>query len=122
MAHIIEKNTTGGPGLMKRMKKTLALKPDSNKFECRLSIDFPQEKEKVREGSYSVRISSDPNSDVEISINDGPWEPCRESVGHWWFDWSPKSVARCKLVARSRVGQGRWKKSNIRSCEIIACN
>ncbi len=116
----VKEQTTREYGLMKKIKKPL--KSSSPKSEGNLLIDYPTEGEKIQEGSYAIRISTDPNSEVEISINNGEWRPCRESIGYWWFDWKPMNVARCKLAARSRVGKGRWKKSDARSCEIIDSN
>ena len=117
MANAIVKENTTGTGLMKRLKSTLTAKPESSSQV--LAIDYPQEGEQVHEGEYSIRISAKPEAEVEISINNGEWQPCRASVGYWWFDWQPVETTRCELVTRARIGKGRWKKSEARSCRIV---
>jgi hypothetical protein len=116
----VKKKATITHGLMKKIKKTLKFDSTiSDTPQAEILIDYPMEGEQVHEGSYAIRISTEPNAEVEISINNGEWQPCRESLGYWWFDWQPLVGARCKLVARSRVGKGRWKKSAPRSCQIV---
>jgi hypothetical protein len=113
-----KEQTVPGNSLMNKIKKTLNLdmKPASN----RSTIDYPGEGELVREGIYAVRISAEPEMEVEISINNGEWRPCRESIGYWWFDWRPAEAGPCLLIARSRAANGRWKKSDVRSCRVIS--
>jgi hypothetical protein len=92
-------------------KRTAALAPQ---------IDFPVEGEQMQEGPYAVRISAEVGCEVEVSINNGEWQPCREAVGYWWCDWEPFGARRCKLTARARCGSGRWTKSVTRTCQITA--
>lgn len=116
----VKERTKTGNGLMKKIKKTLkfdSTEPAAPQVD--LMIDYPLEGEKIRKGSYAIRISAPPNSDVEISINNGEWQPCRESIGYWWFDWTPMGDAPCKLAVRSRMGTEKWKNSAVRSCEIV---
>ncbi|MFN3966695.1 MAG: hypothetical protein ACK4JE_03235 [Endomicrobiia bacterium] len=89
-----------------------------------LTIDFPKENEIITSPHYTVRITSSENSLVELSINNGPWKPCRydhDGSGnyYWWFDWSNYSKGPHKLIARIKNQKGKVvKKSEIRTCEI----
>ena len=51
-------------------------------------IDHPSEGEIVRSADYTVRIGASPTDRAEISVDGKDWQPCRECVGYWWFDWS----------------------------------
>jgi hypothetical protein len=105
--------------LIKRIKTTLKQKLDKQDTEPKVSVDFPKEGEQVLVGIYAIRISARPQSEVEVSVNDGEWEACRNSVGHWWFDWIPNEASTCKIVARCRTGKGRWQKSEERLCQVV---
>jgi hypothetical protein len=83
-----------------------------------LTIDFPQEGEKVQEGAYAVRISAPEDSVVEISINSGDWLACRFAAGYWWYDWTPLVATRCKISARAQIGDGKWKESTPTICLV----
>jgi hypothetical protein len=43
---------------------------------------------------------------VEISINEGPWLPCRQVDGFWLSDWSGFDLGKYHLRARMRTNQG----------------
>lgn len=55
-----------------------------------IAIEYPQEEETVDTAeSIFFKIKTNvPVSQVEISIDDNDWLPCRESGGYWWFAWS----------------------------------
>lgn len=53
-----------------------------------VSVDFPQAGEGVLPGHYAIRITAPEAARVEISIDNSPWQPCREDSGHWWYDWT----------------------------------
>lgn len=84
----------------------------------KLSIDFPQEGEKIRAGHYAVRVGADGATEVEVSIDRGPWKPCRTSAGYFWIDfWSqPNEVHEIK--ARAKGPDGRWV-TIVRVCEAV---
>jgi hypothetical protein len=84
-----------------------------------IAIDFPREEELVNPGHYAIRISGVPNAEVQISINNGEWQGCRASIGHYWFDWAPAKAGEVVINARQRVGKGRWKSSDQRFCRIV---
>lgn len=38
---------------------------------------------------YTFRVAAPETADeVDVSIDRGPWRPCRRAAGYWWFDWS----------------------------------
>lgn len=84
-----------------------------------VSVDYPLEGEQVLLGHYAVRATAPAASEVEICINERLWEPCRESLGHYWLDWYPDAPGEHRIAARARVGKGRWAKSEVRNCLIV---
>ncbi len=109
----------------KSTKKTISGSRVNSTFKKKiLTIDYPKENEVITSLHYAIRITSSENSNVEISINNGPWNPCRYSHDgsgnwYWWFDWSNYVKGPHKLIARVKNANGRViKKSEIRSCII----
>ena len=102
-------------------RKTPRAKRSAEEAPTRLqvAVDYPLEEEQVRRDHYAVRISAPDATEAEISINERPWQPCRESAGFRWFDWYPESTGEHRLAARARVGKGRWAKSEIRTCLVV---
>jgi len=96
------------PGL----SKTVAEKPVARP---KVSIDYPQEGERVHRGHYGIRITGG-DGESQISIDDGPWQACRSDSGYHWYDWFPEQTGTHRLLVRSRVG-ARWAKSE-RVCEV----
>jgi len=74
-----------------------------------VAVDFPRGGERVASREYSLRISTEATGLVEASIDGGPWRPCRESSGFWWYDWSGYAAgphcafARVTLHRRRRL-------------------
>lgn len=64
------------------------MKQDSVTEEKAIVIDYPQRGELISSEEYSIRIEALEAAKVEISIDGGPWQPCRLSVGYWWYDWA----------------------------------
>lgn len=66
-----------------------------------LGIDYPQPGQEINSGPYSIRITAPADSrEVRLSIDDGPWQPCRKEDGHWWFDWSAEDPGEHVAVTR----------------------
>ncbi|MBN1621641.1 MAG: hypothetical protein JW871_03520 [Endomicrobiales bacterium] len=83
-------------------------------------IDHPKQGEVVSGQHYAVRIGASDKGMVEISINDTEWQPCRQSAGYWWFDWSQPNPGNNKIIARLKNEKGRTlKKSIICECQAI---
>jgi len=52
-------------------------------------IVFPMENETIKSSSYTLKIKTkQPCKKVEVRFDGGEWEPCREAIGFWWFDWA----------------------------------
>lgn len=83
-----------------------------------LVVDYPQEGEIVTAAEYTLRLSTNAAAGVEVSIDGKDPKPCRESVGHWWFDWSGYGSGPHTVVARVNGGK-RTVKSQIRSFTVL---
>ena len=80
-------------------------------------IDHPQEGERLYAAHYVMRLGVGGAEAVEISINQGPWQPCRLTSGYWWYDWSAIPKGKHALVARMRTSGGQWYKTPPRRVE-----
>ena len=83
-----------------------------------VTVDYPQEGEIVTSGHYSFRLSTSALDKVEVSIDGKEWEPCRECVGFWWYDWSGYGAGVHTIVSRITAGK-RAMKSKARSFTVI---
>ena len=109
-----------GGDIIKQIRKNLKLSSSKAASPAlNLTIDYPAEEEMVLLGHYALRLSAEENAQVEVSIQGADWQECRFAVGHFWLDWEPTKRGPLKISARSRVGKGRWKKSEDRNCEVI---
>lgn len=81
-------------------------------------LDYPQAGETVRPGHYAVRVAAKPELTVEVCVDGGPWQACRESVGYYWYDWAPTPGSHT-VVARAKNGGPRWTKSDERSIVVV---
>lgn len=67
-----------------------------------LDIDHPAENEVVRPTRYTFRLSAPREVDcAEVSIDRGPWLPCRTACGFWWYDWTQAHPGPHTLSARA---------------------
>ena len=65
-------------------------------------LDHPQQGEKIASPDYTLRVGTVGDVErVEISIDQGPWLPCRYSVGYWWHDWTGYPAGRTVPARRS---------------------
>ncbi|MDR1952419.1 MAG: hypothetical protein LBQ37_02750 [Elusimicrobiota bacterium] len=84
-----------------------------------LTIDYPIENEIISGLSYVLRIGASNDGYVEISINDGEWNPCRFSYGYWWFDWGYFKPGNYRIKARmADVNGNTVLESKERRCEV----
>jgi transaldolase/glucose-6-phosphate isomerase len=82
-------------------------------------VDHPRNLENITSRHYAIRISaSDANAAVDLSIDDAPWQPCRHSVGYWWYDWADFTPGTHQLVARTHLGKGEYLISKRRRCKV----
>ncbi|MDE2293807.1 MAG: hypothetical protein KGL53_17255 [Elusimicrobia bacterium] len=83
------------------------------------AVDFPAEGECVTSPDYTFRIQAGQARRVEVSINGSLWEPCRRSVGYWWYDWSGYAPGRHQLVARMEDMAGRHHVARPRKFRVV---
>jgi hypothetical protein len=83
-----------------------------------IGIDYPQVGEILTSNEYTLRLSTSATEGVEISIDGKEWQPCRECVGFWWYDWTGFGAGAHTVVARISVGK-RTMKSKPRSFTAI---
>ena len=89
------------------MAKTLMKKIKQEAVKTQLSVDYPQQGEKITGPQYTLRLSAPVNArKVEIAIDDGEWQCCRQSNGHWWYDWSGYQNGDHEIVARVETHEG----------------
>jgi hypothetical protein len=85
-----------------------------------VSIDFPHASERIESKEYTFRIGTKIEGSVDVSIDGGPWRPCRRSVGYWWFDWNSamtKTKRQHRLLARVKTKEGEELQSQSRRFE-----
>lgn len=82
-------------------------------------IDYPTENETIAGVHYAIRIGASGNGTVELSINNGPWEPARYADGYWWYDWGYFVPGATKIAARLVDDKGKViKNATTRKCVI----
>lgn len=70
-------------------------------------VEYPREGETLGRPYYTIRIGTIPEAgNVEVSIDQEDWKPCREALGLWWYDWADYDKGEHVLVARTRIGDG----------------
>lgn len=70
-------------------------------------LDHPQQGEIITAPKYTFRIGTLGNIElVEISINQGPWQQCRNAAGYWWYDWSGYKSGRYQAEAKAQTKDG----------------
>lgn len=71
-------------------------------------LDYPQPGEKITAPHYAFRIGTIGDiARVEISLNAGPWQACRNAAGYWWYDWSGYTGGRYQLAVRAQTKDNR---------------
>ncbi|MDD5210566.1 MAG: hypothetical protein PHV36_14345 [Elusimicrobiales bacterium] len=75
---------------------------------ARAMLDHPQQGEKITAPQYTFRIGTIGDIElVAISINNGPWQPCRNSSGYWWYDWAGYTAGKYQAEAKAQTKDGR---------------
>jgi hypothetical protein len=82
-------------------------------------IDYPKHGETITSRHYTVRIGAIDAKGVEISIDNGPWQPARSSVGYWWHDWNNITPGTHELIAKMHRNDGSFLISKRRRCKIV---
>lgn len=87
--------------MFKTNSTAVSEKPSMTRKRPPISITHPGKKETVSHPSYTCQISvSEPSASVEVSIDNGAWQPCREALGLWWYDWVGYHASEHNIVAR----------------------
>lgn len=77
--------------------------------EIRPEIEYPQQDETIISPTYTFRVGAPAGAEsVDVSIDQGPWRPCRNAAGYWWHDWYGYDDGEHEIIARTRGGKGRW--------------
>lgn len=74
----------------------------------RAVLDHPLQGEKITAPQYTFRVGT--IGDIElvvISINNGPWQPCRNAEGYWWYDWAGYKSGKYQAEAKAQTKDGR---------------
>ena len=80
-------------------------------------VGYPKENEIINNPSYTIKIGVTGEGNVEISIDGGDWESCRQSEGFWWYDWANYPPGTHKVIVGLRDNKGKIiRKSKIRRC------
>lgn len=86
-----------------------------------LEIDHPSSGETIKPGHYAFRISSpEPLSTVDVSVDGGPWRPCRHACGLWWHDWTADKPGAHQVAARAATVSGEAANSTLRRFTVAA--
>lgn len=85
-----------------------------------ISVDYPEQDEKIAGADYTVRVSA-PESvkSVEVSIDQGAWQPCRQAIGYWWHDWTGFAEGEHEVVVRCETGNGRKTLSETKEFFVV---
>ena len=115
-------------GITKMMWSTSKNKTETKKtkeavkpVEVRAVLDHPQQGEKITAPQYTFRVGTF-GGDVElvtISIDQGPWQPCRNSAGYWWYDWSGYTEGRYQAEAKAHTKDGQVVTSGLRKFQVV---
>lgn len=87
--------------------KKAAVKAPAKKAGLKVVIDYPTVHEVVRPGHYAIRLTAAGATQAQVRFDGDEWSDCRDSYGHFWYDWAPQS-GRVRIEVRARAGKGRW--------------
>jgi len=82
-----------------------------------IAVDYPQARELVTSSDYTFRIAARAASRVEVAIDDCTWQPCRQTNGYWWYDWSGYASGKHQVTARIQP-QNDGQKSTSQTCRF----
>jgi hypothetical protein len=101
---------------MKERKTRQAHRKTPSLAVVKPTIDFPKEGETFACPSYTLRLSAPGALAVHVALDQGPWLECRESVGYWWYDWTPEVSGEHEVIACALSVGGREAVSEIVHC------
>lgn len=81
-------------------------------------IEYPKAGEVLKRGHYTFQVCAAPQAvHVDLSVDGGPWLPCRESMGLWWHDWDGGQAGAHWATARIHLEGGMFVLSEPRIFE-----
>jgi hypothetical protein len=84
-----------------------------------LEVEYPAADEVVTSGHYTFRVAAtEALVEAEISIDRGPWQPCRHACGFWWYDWAGYGAGPHQVAARGVTRDGRALNSTFRRFDV----
>jgi hypothetical protein len=103
MHHLDGRPTAQKKSVMKqKLGSRLPPIPEPASSPAAVTVDFPESSGRVVSRDYTIRISTEAQGGVEVSIDDGAWRPCRQAAGFWWHDWSGYGAGSHSVFARVR--------------------
>jgi hypothetical protein len=88
-----------------------------------VDLEYPREAETIIRDAYIFRISAPEGTRlIELSVNQGPWQVCRNAAGYWWFDWAGFKAGDYKARARAHMQSGRIEMSMLRKFKVKLMN
>lgn len=96
----------GGHNMAKRSNVVrTAIPPQATQSGPAVRVLYPKEGEVITSPTYTFHIGAIPEANnVEVSIDQGDWKPCRQALGLWWYDWADYEPGYHVLLARTRIG------------------
>ncbi|HXT00201.1 MAG TPA: hypothetical protein VN915_05970 [Elusimicrobiota bacterium] len=95
------------------------MKARAQAVEGRPEIEYPAKGETIVSPTYTIRVGAPASADaVDVSIDLGPWRPCRKDAGYWWYDWAGYADGEHDVIARIRGSSGRWRMSAARQVAV----
>lgn len=72
-----------------------------------VAIEYPRHEETITSNNYTFRVSAMSGAKaVEVAINEGGWQPCRQAGGSYWYDWSGYGAGDHAITARVTLADG----------------
>lgn len=88
-------------------------------LDVNVTLDYPKETEVIVSPQYTLRFTaSDETQAVEVSIDGGPWQECRQASGFFWFDWEKYMSGRHEVKTRARLANGQTHKTDTRRVQV----
>ena len=85
--------------------------PRAAKAAAYCVVDHPTRGETLHAGHYAVRVGASHDA-AEVSIDEGPWMPCRASAGYHWYDWEAPPGEHV-LLARTVDADGKTTRTSV---------
>lgn len=89
------------------------------KEAVRVVLDYPEENATITSHRYTFRIGGmEEVKRAEISIDDAPWQACRQAIGYWWYDWAGYKKGSHRVLARVETQDGQTVTSEPREFNV----